>query len=249
MNRPLRPPDYPKWPLDRQNEWVCANDPELARQIGLAPVHERALPVDDERAKRATATHRAKLKTAAAFCSEYVPLSYAVEPLIRSRSLYTLTAKTGAGKTALLVAAGLAVSAGRCDILGADVEQGRVAYLAFENPDDVRMRLMIAAFLLNVDVRDLAARLVVLDVRTKPEEVFAKLAAASESGNFSLVLADTFAAWFDGKDINGNVQAGEFVRRVRPLTSLPGNPSVLVAAHPTKGAEKISSFLTAAAQS
>jgi RecA-family ATPase len=158
MNRPLRPPDYSTWPLDRQNEWVCANDPELARQIGLAPADERAPAVDDERAKRATAAHRAKLKTAAEFCSEYVPLSYAVEPLIRSRSLYTLTARTGAGKTALLVAIGLAVASGRPDILDAEVEQGRVAYLAFENPDDVRMRLMIAAFLLNVDVRDIAER-------------------------------------------------------------------------------------------
>lgn len=176
------------------------------------------------------------LKTAAQFCAEYVPLSYAVEPIIRSRSLYTLTAKTGAGKTALMVAAGLAVPTGRSDILGSEVERGRVAYLAFENPDDVRMRLMIAAHLLNIDLSVLADRLVVLDVRTKPEDVLAKLASASQGGLFSLVMADTLAAWFDGKDINDNVQAGDFIRRVRPLTALPGNPSVLVAAHPTKGA-------------
>jgi hypothetical protein len=120
--------------------------------------------------------------------------------------------------------------------LGVDVEQGRVAYCAFENPDDVRMRLMIAAYLLNVSLADRTDRLVVLDVRMKPEDVLAKLASASEGGSFSLILADTLAAWFDGKDINDNVQAGDFIRRVRPLTALPGNPSVLVAAHPTKGA-------------
>jgi hypothetical protein len=49
-------------------------------------------------------------------------------------------------------------------------------------PDDVRMRLMIAAYLLNVSLADLADRLVVLDVRMKPEDVLAKLAAASEGG-------------------------------------------------------------------
>jgi hypothetical protein len=182
------------------------------------------------------AVPEAKLKTAAAFCAEYVPLSYAIEPIVRSRSLYTLTAKTGAGKTALMVATALAVSTGSRDILSADVERGRVAYLAFENPDDVRMRLMIAAYLLNVNLGDLAGRLLILDVRTKPEDVFAKLASISQIENFSLILADTLAAWFDGKDINDNVQAGDFIRRVRPLTALPGNPSVLVAAHPTKGA-------------
>jgi hypothetical protein len=177
-----------------------------------------------------------KLKTAAEFCAEYAPLSYAIEPMIRSRSIYSLTAKTGAGKTALMVAIALAVASGRSDILGADVEQGRVAYLAFENPDDVRMRLMIAAFLLSVSLKDLAGRLLILDVRSRPEDVFAKLAEMSRIENFTIVLADTLAAWFDGKDINDNVQAGEFVRRMRPLTALPGNPSLLVAAHPTKGA-------------
>ena len=95
---------------------------------------------------------------------------------------------------------------------------------------------MIAAYLLNIPLTDLGDRLVILDARMKPEDVLAKLAAASEHGLFSLILADTLAAWFDGKDINDNVQAGDFIRRVRPLTALPGNPSVVVAAHPTKGA-------------
>jgi AAA domain len=207
------PGDYASWPRDRQNR---------AYAEGAYADRKPSTP--------------ATLKTAAEFCAEYAPLSYAIEPIVRSRSLYTLTAKTGAGKTALMVAAGLAVPTGRSDILGVDVEQGRVAYCAFENPDDVRMRLMIAAYLLNVNLADLADRLVVLDVRMKPEDVIVKLAAASEGGFFSLILADTLAAWFDGKDINDNVQAGDFIRRVRPLTALPGNPSVLVAAHPTKGA-------------
>src|SRR4051794_36018112 len=54
-----------------------------------------------------------EFKSVAKFCDEYEPLSYAVEPIIRSASLYTLTAKTGAGKTGFMIAAGLAVATGR----------------------------------------------------------------------------------------------------------------------------------------
>ena len=50
----------------------------------------------------------------------------------------------------------LAVTTGRRDILGLDVEQGRVALLTFENPDDVRMRLKVSSWFLNVDVRNIA---------------------------------------------------------------------------------------------
>ena len=49
-------------------------------------------------------------------------------------------------------------------------------------------------------------------------------------------MIDTLAAFFDGTDANDNVQAGEFIRRLRPLTQLDGHPSVLVAAHPVKNA-------------
>jgi hypothetical protein len=59
-----------------------------------------------------------KFKSAAAFVREYVPLAYTIEPLLRSSSLYTLTAKTGAGKTGFLIVAALAVASGRADVLG-----------------------------------------------------------------------------------------------------------------------------------
>ncbi|MFZ2105472.1 MAG: AAA family ATPase, partial [Roseiarcus sp.] len=77
-------------------------------------------------------------KSASVFCGEYVPLSYTVEPIIRSSALYCLTAPTGAGKTAFMVITALAIATGRADILGREVVRGRVAYLACENPDDIR---------------------------------------------------------------------------------------------------------------
>jgi hypothetical protein len=191
-------------------------------------------PWDGARGK--STTPPIAFKSAKAFCDEYTPLSYAVEPFIRSASLYTLTAKTGAGKTALLIIMALAVAAGRGEILGREVTRGRVAYVAAENPDDLRMRIKVAAFNLGIDLSDLADDLVILDKRVKPEELVATLATLAEEQPFSLVMIDTLAAFFDGTDLNDNVQGGDFMRRLRPLTRIAGLPSVVIAAHPVKNA-------------
>jgi hypothetical protein len=86
-----------------------------------------------------------EFKTVTVFCAEYEPVAYAVEPFISSSSLYTLTARTGAGKTALLIILALAIATGRSELLGSKVEKSRVAYIVAENPDNFRMRLMVTA--------------------------------------------------------------------------------------------------------
>jgi AAA domain len=177
-----------------------------------------------------------KFKTLASFCREYVPLAYAIEPILRASSLYTLTARTGHGKTAFLVIAALALATGRKDILGRDVPRGRVAFMTFENPDDVRMRFMIAAYALNILPAEIDASIMVLDARAKPEEVYCEIAKLAEAEPFTLVIVDTLAAFFDGDDPNDAKQGGDFMRRLRPLTKVEGNPAVLVAAHPIKNA-------------
>lgn len=179
---------------------------------------------------------RASFKSVMVFCGEYTPLSYVVEPLMRSTSLYALTARTGSGKTALLILFALAVAAGLGDILGREVTQGRVAYVAAENPDDLRMRIMVAAYHLGIDLAELGDNLVILDQRVKPEELVSTLETLAKDQPFALVMIDTLAAFFDGTDINDNVQGGEFMRRLRPLTRIKGLPSVVVAAHPVKNA-------------
>jgi hypothetical protein len=196
---------------------------------------DRAPPIGEPVA-RAKDRRPVVFKTAAAFCAEYVPLSYTIEGIVRSASLYTLTARTGAGKTAFNVVAALAVATGRADILGREVVCGRVAYLACENPDDIRMRIMVAAFLLNVDIREIGDRLVILDRREKPEAVHAELARLAKIEPFALIAVDTLAAFFDGDNINDAVQGGQFMRRLRPLTQIAGLPSIIVAAHPVKNA-------------
>jgi len=204
----------------------------------------KAAPANDEAGKRPFARREeeateepVEFKSAFDFCSAYEPISYAIEPFVRSGSLYTLTARTGAGKTALLIIMALAVATGRgVDIIGREVTKGRVAFVAVENPDDLRMRIMVAAFVLNIDLREIADNLVILDRRVKPEALAAKLKALSADGKFALIMVDTLAAYYDGDDINNNIQAGDFMRRLRPMTRLPGLPSVIVAAHPVKNA-------------
>jgi hypothetical protein len=164
-------------------------------------------------------------KSASAFCAEYVPLSYTVEGIIRSASLYTDTAPTGAGKTAFNVVAALAVATGRADILGLDVASGRVAYLACENPDDIRMRIMIGAYLLNINIAEISDRLVILDRHEKPEAVHAELSRLARAEPFALILIDTLAGFFDGDNIDDAVQGGQFMRRLRPLTQIKGLPA------------------------
>jgi AAA domain len=133
-------------------------------------------------------------KSASVFCAEYVPLSYTVEPIIRSSALYCLTAPTGAGKTAFKVITALAIATGRADILGREVGRGRVAYLACENPNDIRMRIMIAAYLLNIDIGEVDHRLVILDRREKPEDVHEELSRLARTEPFAFILIDTLAA-------------------------------------------------------
>lgn len=178
-----------------------------------------------------------RFRSIGAFCDEFEPIDFVVDGIVRTGSLYTLTAKTGVGKTGFLVEAALAVGTGRPDILGREVERGRVAYVACENPDDLRMRLMVAAHVAGIDIGEMADQIIVLDQKAPPEAIVRHLSA--ETGEaFGLIIVDTLAAFFDGQDINDNVQGGNFARRLRPLTQIVGRPAVIVAAHPAKSADE-----------
>jgi hypothetical protein len=52
----------------------------------------------------------------------------------------------------------------------------------------------------------------------------------------SLVVIDTSAAYFEGSEENSNVELGNHARRMRSLTTLPGNPCVMIICPPTKNA-------------
>jgi hypothetical protein len=76
--------------------------PRLDAQPELWPREART------EAKRPTAP-AVIFKDVAAFCGEYAPLAYTIEGIVRSGSLYTLTGKTGDGKTGFNVVMALTV--------------------------------------------------------------------------------------------------------------------------------------------
>jgi hypothetical protein len=166
------------------------------------------------------------------------PLRYAIDGVVWRGRVYTDTGPTNAGKTALWTMASLAVATGRADILGLDVERGRVAYLAIENPYDTVSRFTIAQHFHRIPNPTLHDRLFIVTVKAAPEAVFAALEKLARSGAFALVIVDTLAAYFDGTDLNNNVEAGNFIRRLRTLTTVLGNPAVVIPAHPIKGADQ-----------
>jgi hypothetical protein len=174
-------------------------------------------------------------RTLKEFCAEYAPVSYSVAGLVRSGSLYTLTARTGDGKTSWLVTTSLSVATGH-DLLGLEVTKGRVAFCTAENPDDLRMRLSVASYTWNIDQAALGRSMIVSDNRVRPEEIREYLESEPEHGPFTLILIDTWQAYFDGRDANHPTEAVDFTRRFRPLTRLPGSPAVIIAAHPVKNA-------------
>ena len=75
---------------------------------------------------------------------------------------------------------------------------------------------------------------VVSDNRVRPEEIIDWVKATGEA--FSLIIIDTWQAFFDGRDPNNNAEAVGFTRRFRPLAATAGLPVVIIAAHPPKQA-------------
>jgi hypothetical protein len=53
-------------------------------------------------------------------------------------------------------------------------------------------------------------------------------------GGVDLIIVDTSAAYFNGKDELSNTEMGAHARMLRTLTTLPGGPCVLVLCHPVK---------------
>jgi hypothetical protein len=177
-----------------------------------------------------------RFRTLKDFCAEYQPIAEVVGGgALYSGSLYTLTARTGTGKTSWLVTTALAGISG-LGILGRPVKRGRYAFCTAENPDGVRMRFAVGSFHWNIDQDAVGRDLVISDNRVRPEEICEYLAREAEHGPFTGIFIDTWQAFFDGRDANNPTEAVNFTKRFRPLVALPGAPAVVIAAHPNKNA-------------
>jgi hypothetical protein len=177
---------------------------------------------------------------AGTFMRSYKAISYTIDGVLPSGCLYGLTAKPGTGKTAWMITATLAVETGRKDILGCAVECGRVAFVTIENPVDFKMKLAVNCYFHNISFDQIESRVAIIDGRDTPEQIYEGLRLDADAhGDFQLVNFDTFQAGFavaNAGAFNDNEAVLKYVQRLRPLTVLPGLPSVLVAFHPTKNA-------------
>jgi hypothetical protein len=150
-----------------------------------------------------------------------------------------VTGRRGSAKTGHLTAVSLAVLTGNKNIIGFDVEKGRVAYVILENPTDFRMKLATALYVHGINPKDISKQFVILDMKLPHNEIIEQLNIdAEENGPLELVCYDTYQAGFAGAQFNDNADALKHTQELRRLTDLPGKPSALVACHPVKNATR-----------
>jgi len=168
------------------------------------------------------------------FCKSFVAPDPLVEGIIMRGFIYALTAHTGKGKTAVALLIAHCVAMGR-KLGELDVEQGRVLFLAGENPVDVQMRWIAMSQQLdfdrdNIDVKFFNRRFKLSECM---DELRTEIAA---NGGFDLIIIERSFAFFEGDDENSNAQQGEHAKRMRAFTEMAGRPAVLVLCHPPKNA-------------
>jgi hypothetical protein len=175
--------------------------------------------------------------SSAEFVAGFTPPDYLVVGWLQRRFVYSLTAATGDGKTAIALLITLLVSQGTR--LGKiEFKCGRVLYFAGENPDDVRMRWMATTQQFGLTPEDIDNVYFVPGV-FKFTEISERIHQEMAARELALVIVDTSAAYFETDDENNNMQALAHAKRLRELSRLPGGPTVLICCHPTKNAESL----------
>ena len=176
------------------------------------------------------------------FLAGFVAPDYLLDGILQRQFIYSLTAQTGHGKTALalLIARLIGGSKSNAALGKHAADKGRVVYFAGENPDDLRMRVIGDENLHN----DKDARISFIPGTFSIEAMRARIEAeVKHLGGVDLIIVDTSAAYFNGKDELSNTEMGTHARMLRTLTTLPGGPCVLVLCHPVKHVTEPSQLL------
>jgi hypothetical protein len=157
-----------------------------------------------------------------------------IEGIIMRKFVYALTGHVSKGKTAAALLFAAHIGLGK--ILGnLEVEQGRVLYLAGENYVDIQMRWIAMAQQVDFDPATIPVffRRGRLKLSGRMDQLRAEVA---QLGGVDFIVVDGSTAFFEGDDENSNAQAGAHAVRLRELTTLKGEPGVLVLCHPPKNA-------------
>jgi hypothetical protein len=187
------------------------------------------------------------LLSKAAFLADYTPPDWFWDGVMQRRFVYSITAKTGHGKTAVyLLISEKAASRDRRDttVGGHQVDERNVIYFAGENPDDLRNRMIASDHLSGRDCSEDRISIIpgTFSIDAMRAECEAKIATLP-GGKVDFIVVDTSAAYFLGDDENNNPQMSGHARKIRTLTTLPGGPCVGVLCHPVKNANEQSALL------
>lgn len=202
---------------------------------------ERRRPFDAgaeaQRQEQRAAGESGLLLTGAEFVARFRPPEYLIDGIMQRGYLYSLTARTGHGKTAVALYACQGI-ARALNVHGRKVKPGTVIFCAGENSDDIRARWIVLADRMGFDISTTPVRFIdgVIDIKASTPRIVAE---ADAVGDVVLIVVDTAAAYFNGDDPNNNAQQVAFARDLRALTAtIASRPAVLVNCHPVKNAAR-----------
>lgn len=175
-----------------------------------------------------------RLQSSAAFVASFLPPDYVWEGILQRGFLYSATAPTGAGKTAVFLLIAAKMAEGQA-IGSRETQRGSVVFLSGENSDDVRMRWIAMADHMGFDPSQIDVYFIegTFSLDNFSAGVIDQIDSLSDC---ALVIVDTSAAFFEGNEENSNVEAGNHARKVRRFTQCRSRPAVVALCHPTKRA-------------
>jgi hypothetical protein len=233
-------------PDDFAKKWAYAltkwNSPELLEDVkarqAKGPTWTRDFTDDFEAPQTDPATGQPLplILTSAEFLAGYTPPAYLIDDVIQRGYLYSLTARTGHGKTAVALYIAQAIARGK-EMHGHPVLSGTVLILAGENPDDVRARFFVLGQAYGFNPAQAKIRWIP-GVKHLPSHMGIIRKETDAIDDLVLVLVDTAAAYFPGTETNSNSEQGEYARLLRQMTFLKNKPAVVALSHPVKNASK-----------
>lgn len=156
---------------------------------------------------------------------------YLVDGVVQKNKLYTLTGFTGHAKTSTLLYLAAQIIEGGCFFGVHEVDKGQVAFLAGENPSNV-----IGQWLCSREFHGVKSMNRIhfhpgrFDLQSEMDRLLEDL---SKIDDLSLVVADTFQAFFAGDNDNDNIQMLNEAKQYRRLLELPQKPTVIIPCHPS----------------